>query len=57
MIGKKWNWNRTTNILVSIDIKNPTKKSLGYMGKVRDFEGRKAEYWFFDSGKDPHKCK
>ena len=27
------------------------------MGKVRDFEGRKAEYWFFDSGKDPKKSK
>ena len=56
MIGKKRGRNRTSNILVSIDIKNPVKNSSGYMGKIRDFEGKKSEYRFFDSGKDPKKC-
>jgi len=27
------------------------------MGKVRDFEGKKTDYKFFDSGQDPEKCR
>lgn len=27
------------------------------MGKVRDFDGKKQDYKFFDSGQDPQKCR
>jgi hypothetical protein len=42
--------------MVSMDIANPSKKGSSYLGKVRDLEGQRMYYNFFDSGKNPSRC-
>mmetsp|Transcript_31535 Transcript_31535/g.31023 ORF Transcript_31535/g.31023 Transcript_31535/m.31023 type:complete len:89 (+) Transcript_31535:560-826(+) len=51
LVGKKRSGNKTSNYLVSLDIKNPKPKGDMYIGKVRATDSRKSQYFIFDDGK------
>lgn len=54
--GKKRTANATSNYLISLDQEKLDKKSKGYLGKVRsNFLG--TEFYIYDTGKNPEKCK
>ncbi len=56
MTGKKQSFNNTSNYLMSMDKNGLTKKSQGYLGKVRsNFMG--TEFMIYDTGDNPKKAK
>ena len=46
--------NKTSNYMISLDIKNPKAQGQAYLGKVRAADKKKNEYYVFDSGINPN---
>lgn len=57
MIGKKRLVNRTSNYVISMDIKNPRSKGPAFLGKLRATTAKKDEYFLFGPGENPEKAK
>ena len=56
LTGKKRSGNKTSNYLVSLDREKESKKSQGFLGKVRsNFLG--TEFAIYDNGENPDKAK
>ena len=57
MIAKKKLVNRTSNYILSLDIKNPRSKGSAFMGKLRATTSKKNEYFLFGPGENPERVK
>jgi hypothetical protein len=57
MVGKKKLVNRTSNYVLSTDIKNPKSKGPAYLGKLRASTSKKDEYFLFGPGENPTRVK
>mmetsp|Transcript_991 Transcript_991/g.996 ORF Transcript_991/g.996 Transcript_991/m.996 type:complete len:161 (-) Transcript_991:288-770(-) len=57
MIAKKKLVNRTSNYVLSLDIKNPRSKGDAYMGKLRATDSKKNEYFLYGPGENPGRLK
>jgi tubby-related protein 1 len=57
MVAKKKLVNRTSNYVLSLDIKNPRSKGSAFMGKLRASNSKKNEYFLFGPGENPEKVK
>lgn len=57
MVAKKKLVNRTSNYILSMDIKNPRSKGIAFVGKCRATSSKKDEYFLFGSGENPERAK
>lgn len=57
IVAKKKFVNRTSNFILSMDVKNPKSKGTGYMGKLRSTTTKKDEYFLFGPGENPERVK
>ena len=57
MVAKKKLVNRTSNYILSTDIKNPRSKGPAYFGKLRSSTTKKDEYFLFGPGENPARVK
>lgn len=57
MIAKKKLVNRTSNYVLSLDIKNPRSKGSAFMGKLRATNSKKDEYFLYGPGENPERVK
>ena len=55
MVGKKKLVNRTSNYVMSMDIKNPRSKGPAFVGKLRATSTLKDEYFLFGPGENPER--
>ena len=56
-MGKKRAGNKTANYMISSNTDHPKPEGPDYIGKLRDFDGKRKSYSIYDHGKDPKKMK